>query len=186
MYVVDIETAGPNGIKNAGLNGICARDKIVEVGVVQLTPEGIEDVYSAVVNHPDIEGYSDSWVFQNTDLTVEMVKDPTLSTPQSKVIKDLNYILDGKPATSFNTYFDFDLFLSWWVMPIVPFDIMELAGNIINRSDAVKSEYAYNYFFPEDGPGLGSKQTHRALDDARREAYILLALLGLYPTDGGE
>lgn len=180
MYVVDIETVGPNGIENAGLNGIRAGDKIVEVGVVQLTPEGIEDVYSAVVNQPDIEKYSESWVFQNTDLTVEDVKN---GRPEKEVAHVLKNLLNNKVATSFNTAFDFDLFLNkypWGVFPIVPFDIMALAGSVIIGSDRIKSEYAYNYLFPEDGPGLGSKQTHRALDDARREAYILLALLGLY------
>lgn len=186
MYVVDIETVGPNGIENAGLNGIRAGDKIVEVGVVQLTPEGIEDVYSAIVNQPDIEKYSESWVFQNTDLTVEDVKN---GRPEKEVAHTLKNLLNNKLATSYNTSFDFDLFLAkfpWGVWPIVPFDIMAMAGNVIRGYGRVGSEIAYNYFFPEDGPGLGSKQTHRALDDARREAYILLALLGLYPTDGGE
>lgn len=174
MFIVDIETTG--------LNGIRAGDKIVEVGVVKLTPEGIEDVYQAVVNQPDIENYADAWVFQHTDLTVEDVRN---GVPEEEVILKMRHILNGKFATSYNTPFDFDKFLMCWpwaVNPIIPFDIMDLATDFIRPpyDGWIRSEVAYNVIFPEDQPGLGEKQSHRALDDARREAYILLGCLGLY------
>lgn len=174
MYIVDIETTG--------LDGILAGDRIVEVGVVKLTPEGVEDIYSAVVQQPDIEEFKDAWVFHHTDLTTEDVKN---GVPQEKVIAKMQNLLNGEVATSYNTDFDFDYFLMqkpWNVKPCVPFDIMLLATDILYpRADKwLRSETAYNLLFPEDGPALGEKQSHRALDDARREAYILLGLLGLY------
>lgn len=176
MFIVDIETTG--------LNGIRAGDKIVEVGIVKLTPEGVEDVYSAIVQHPDIEEFSDCWVFQNTDLTTEEVKN---GVPEENVIRELRRILNGELATSYNVKFDFDKFLYQWpygVFPIVPFDIMEVSSQYFNpygdKGKWVRSEQAYNLLFPDDNPALGEKQTHRALDDARREAYILLGLLGMF------
>lgn len=175
MFIVDIETTGLNGIKEG--------DKIVEVGVVKLTPEGVEDVYSAVINQPDIEKYADAWVFQHTDLTVEDVKN---GRNEKEVANELQKLLNFKPATSYNVKFDFDKFLNqlpYGVFPNIPFDIMDLASDVLDPVGVyghwIRSEDAYNQLFPNDFPGQGSKQTHRALDDARREGYILLGLLGL-------
>lgn len=177
MFVVDIETTG--------LKGIQYGEKIVEVGVVEITSNGIKDRYSAIVKHDDIDLCSDAWVFNNTTLTVEDVKN---GTPEYEVAYDLKTLLNNKPATSYNVPFDFGKFLykiPWGVFPYIPFDIMILAHKYVDpvgypASKWPPSEDVYHYLFPDTDPaGIGRKQTHRALDDARMEAYILVELLGL-------
>ena len=173
MFVVDIETTG--------LCGISAGDKIVEVGISEITGGKVIPVYHKIVAHPDIYDYSESWVFKNTDLTPEMVKN---GTPEEEVISDLHKILDGQLSTSYNVYFDFTRFLNqppYEITPIIPFDIMEIATAVIcpDASPFVRSEYAYKVACPEDPAGLKFKQTHRALDDAIMEAHILTHLLGI-------
>ena len=170
MYVVDIETTG--------LNGLNEGDKIVEVGVSRISGTQVIPFYHAIVKHDDIMDYRDSWVFQNTDLTPEMVLN---GVPEGEVINNLQKLLNGKIATSYNVEFDFIKFLNvypYQLQPIIPFDIMDIASRVIGKGEGwLKSEYCYSIACPEDPAGLRFKQTHRALDDSIMEGHLLTHLL---------
>ena len=115
-------------------------------------------------------------------------------------------IVKGKEVISYNTDFDFDKFLfkePWCLQDIVTvdFDIMKLATDrVYGLADSdrisnkllqarlirereqspypnkwVRSQDAYSVLCPDDPMGLGA-QTHRALDDAIMEAWVLKAL----------
>lgn len=175
MYVVDIETTG--------LFGIDYGDKIVEIGVCEITSGGkIRTTYSNLVSQPNIYDYSDSWVFHNTNLTPEeVIKN---GTPEEDVISDLKELFSGEVMTSYNVTFDFGRFLfkSPYELKVrVPFDILEVATNVLSPDSPrwLRSEDAYRMACPEDPAGLKFKQTHRALDDAIMEAHILTHVLGI-------
>lgn len=178
MYVIDIETTGLSGIEYG--------DKIVEIGVCEITGGKIRTTYSNLVSHPDILDYSDSWVFQNTSLTPEEVKNN--GTPEEDVISDLKELFTGEVMTSYNVPFDFGRFLlksPYDLKVSIPFDIMEIATIVLSPDSPrwLRSQDAYRMACPEDPAGLKFKQTHRALDDAIMEAHILTHVLGI---SGGE
>lgn len=167
MFILDIETTGLDGL----LNG----DKIVEVGVCELTGEGIvKKVYHSIVRHADIMEYKDAWVFKNTTLTPE---DVLKGKPEKEVIEDLHKLLDGRFCTSYYVHFDFDCFIRqppYNIRPIVPFDIKDLASEMFGRR--AHAEEAYLKFCPEDPAQMGPREKHRALEDAYMESFLLRAL----------
>lgn len=174
IYVVDIETTGLNGEP---------KDHVVEVGVYRVTPSGVSPVYSAIVKpyYELYDGWADSWVFQNTDLCPEHV---LCGVPQDKVRRELKWILDGMPATSFNYEFDFDKFLNkepWGINNLKMPCIMKMAGKAYGNvlpcsqySGCPNAQSTYRHVCPENPAELpGSIELHRALEDAHMESCML-------------
>jgi len=182
IYVIDTETTGLEGHP---------RDVVVDMGIcsVNMALGKVNDIYSSVVGH-DISGWSDAmrhaWIFENTDLTLEMVSNaPSIS----KVVKDVECILKGRNVTSFNVAFDMDKFLynSPWnmkgtfnLMPdimIVAKDVCKIPSPYYERKYAFpKLNVAYDMIVMGDPAGVGGIQDHRALSDARMASYLMLQM----------
>ena len=191
IYVIDTETTG--------LDGYFAGDLVVDIGICEVKIESgtVIDVYSSVVGY-DISAWTEeqkhSWIFENTDLTVEAVA----GAPSMKdVVASVSEILSGKKVTSYNVGFDFDKFLNFplWelrkISTIAP-DIMLVAANYCkipgyyDQYKWPKLTEAYSALVPGDLAGINGKQDHRALSDARMASYVMLALYekGLYSPEG--
>jgi len=103
VYVLDTETTGLRGGPT---------DLVVDIGVskVDFDRRKVEPVYSSIVGYTEDEmrGKENSWIFQNTDLTV----DDVLGAPPFEEVRTA--VLDavrGKKLTTYNTSFDLDKFL---------------------------------------------------------------------------
>ena len=181
--MVDTETTGLFG---------SPRDLVVDIGIskVDLDSCDVSEVYSAVVNYPSfmVMERSDSWIFHNTDLTVD---DVMLGTPFPQVRSEIFNILHGRLVSSFNVAFDFSKFL--YRRPWDLRDCWDEAPCIMKSSADVcripgcgggykwpKLQEAYDFFFPDMSSG---PQSHRALSDAMMAGHVLLALYtsGNYP-----
>jgi len=184
VYVVDTETTGLLG---------APKDKIVDIAVCKVTlgDDKVENVYSSIVGH-DTGKWNDelkrSWIFENTDLTPDMVND---APPESKVASDISKILKGANVTSFNFQFDFDKFLyrePWSLRnDIVPFRCVMLASKNVCKIPGMYEDYkypklseAYKMIVKGDPAEIHGVQEHRALSDAIMASHILLEL---YRTD---
>ena len=180
VYVVDTETTGLLG---------APKDKIVDIAVCKVTlgDDKVENVYSSVVGH-DTRKWDDelrrSWIFENTDMTLEMVDK---APPEAQVVKDISKILGGANVTSFNFQFDFDKFLykePWSLRPnVVPFRCVMLASKDVCRIPGLYEDYkwpkldeAYRIIVKGDPAGISGVQAHRALSDAIMASHILLEL----------
>lgn len=146
------------------------------------------------------------WVFGNTDLSMDKLLSEGKS-PET-VLAEVKKIIHGKQLTSYNVPFDFGKFLNHppWSFDkeycIISFDIMCLATNTVKAMAEhdmiadkdiqqrlldkwgkdpdryVKSLDSYRVLCPDDPAGREGIQTHRAMDDAVMEAYILKSLIG--------
>ncbi|MDR0198474.1 MAG: 3'-5' exonuclease [Methanomassiliicoccaceae archaeon] len=193
VYVVDTETTGLAG---------APKDKVVDIAVcrVVLGNDVVEKVYSSVVGH-DTSGWGDelrrSWIFENTDLTVDMVND---APPEQEVVRRITEILGGRNVTSFNFSYDFDKFLykePWSLRRrIVPFNCIMIASKDVCRLPGLYEDYkwprldeAYRIIVKGDPAGIGGAQAHRAMSDAVAASHILLELyrMGRYfiPSSSG-
>jgi len=190
VLVVDTETTGLNGCRSG--------DLVLDVAVVRAdTHTGeVEPVYSQVVGY-DVSSWNarmrDSWVFHNSDLTVEEVGE---GRPLAAVAREVRGILDHSIATSYNVAFDFSKFLDWepWsVRPVMAPDPMLCAHALVDgdylfddgSTSWPKLSKAYSVLCPGDPGGIGGAQRHRANEDAVMAAHVLLALVerGEYPRD---
>ncbi len=180
IYVLDTETTGLEG---------APRDFVVDVGIckVDLSKGTVEDVYSSVLGY-DTEEWDDylrnAWIFENTDMTLDMVEEAPLALT---VIDDVRRILRKKAVTSYNTGYDFNKFLyqePWnlrgWFMEFP--DIMKAATNVCKLPGYYgdyrypKLDHAYSTIVEGDPAGIGGKQDHRALSDARMASYVMIAM----------
>lgn len=143
------------------------------------------------------------WVFGNTELSPELIA--AEGKDVEAVVAEVRLILAGEEVTSYNVPFDFGRFLDhepWRVMDVcvVPFDIMDLATEEVHRRldedlipDAAlrarllmdeqwfpgkwtRAIDAYRVLCPDDPAGRNGTQSHRALDDAVQEAWVLRAI----------
>jgi len=179
VYVLDTETTGLNGYPY---------DVIVDIAIceVDLDDHTVKEVYSSIVGH-DISEWTDkrdAWIFKNTDLTVEMVKD---APPLHKVVYEVRDLLDGKCVTSYNVGFDMDRFLNakpWRLNQIARIkpcimlasvDVCKIPG-YYNQYKWPKLQEAYNIVTENDPAGIKGNQTHRALSDTLMASCILLSL----------
>ena len=102
ILILDLETTG--FLHNGG--------KIVEVGIVDLNLEKGEKkiVFDEVCHETGItlQEVQDSWIVQNSDLTVEQVRHSRNLKAMQKEIQD---IINNYPAgcTAYNNQFDFGL-----------------------------------------------------------------------------
>ena len=177
VYVIDTETTGLTG---------APRDKVVDIAIcrVRLGESSVEEVYSSVVGHDTSEwdsGLKRSWIFENTDMTLEMVN---RAPPEEQVIREVTKILADSNVTSFNFSYDFDKFLyrhPWSLRGrFVPFRCIMLASRDVCKLPGMYEEYkwpkleeAYRLIVKKDPKG---GQTHRALGDAVMASEVLVEL----------
>lgn len=180
VFVIDTETTGLNGAPD---------DKVVDIAICRVTlgEDLVENVFSSVVGHDTSrwnEKLKHSWIFENTDLTTEMVEN---ATPESEVVKKVTAILENRNVTSFNFAFDLDKFLyraPWYLRgKIIPFRCIMLASRDVCKLPGMYEEYkwpkleeAYSMIVKGDPANINGMQTHRALSDAVMASYVLLEL----------
>ena len=105
IYVLDTETTGLDG---------APMDLVLDIGIckVSLREGTVEDWYSSVLGY-DVEWWDDrllnSWIFQNSDLTVDEIAFARKSAMQ--VIDEVRRLLKGKNVTTYNTVYDLGKFL---------------------------------------------------------------------------
>jgi DNA polymerase-3 subunit epsilon len=182
IFVLDTETTGLDG---------GPRDVVVDIGIcsVDLTEGKVRDVYSSVVGY-DVSEWGDhrskAWIFGNSDLTLDMV---AAAPPLFKVKEDITKLLKGKIVTSYNVPFDMDRFLyrePWQMRGVfnVCTDIMKAATDVCKLPSEYygqsykypKLDHAYNTMVKGDPAGVGNKQDHRALSDARMASFVMIEM----------
>ena len=166
FLVVDLETSGFNR----------RIDAIYEIGVVRVDLEGgrIDHVFHEICNElPEKKVGGWQWIFWNSSLDVEDV----ISAPHFMEIADgLKTALSGEVVTAFNRSFDLGFLrhrgvkpdlvapcLMYWFRPIL--------GLLGRKGLKVPgAQEAWNVLFP----GSNRLESHRALDDARFEAKLVM------------
>ena len=184
VWVIDTETSN-TGIWHPEPGG-----HIVEFGAVSVDLDRgkLGRSYSAVVYDPHAD--PNAWVFMNTSLTYSQVmKGVNAEDFGNFMAKHLT----GQTVTAYNVAFD--KLMIGRDMPSINKNVtwgpclMDRASHIdgIPKKHAGSNQFptaeaSYNYLCPDDPCGLGGHERHRALDDARMEAHIMLRLheLGLY------
>ncbi|MDR0791455.1 MAG: 3'-5' exonuclease [Methanomassiliicoccaceae archaeon] len=183
VLVIDTETTGLKG---------APADKVVDIAVCRVTlgTDKVDVLYSSVVGHDTSKWDNDlkrSWIFENTDLTLEMVN---VAPPEAQVIRDVTAILNNANVTSFNFAYDFNkfLYLEPWSLKgrFVPFRCIMESSKTVCKLPGLYEEYkwpklseAYSIIRKDDPARVNGMQSHRALSDAVMASYILL---GLYRT----
>lgn len=173
LIIVDIETTG-----------FYHSDAIVEIAIALVDTKTKESylLFDNVVKDKKFNPlkHSNSWIFQNTTLTVDDVM-------KAKSIEDyfeeLQIIFDEYPMTAYNKSFDLR-FLRACGFKIKDVDcLMKKAtqySNYADKNGRVKKpsvEEIYNQFFVTDGKKYIEK--HRAGSDVIDEARILLHMVDL-------
>lgn len=196
MMVIDTETTGLTGypVDRVLEIGICELSDGGDVVPVYNVLINYPDIRSFCERNGPI------WVLENTDMTVEALEGSSVGITDA--VEEVRSILDGEEATSYNVPFDFGKFLDrepWDLRSccVVPFDIMNIATKRVHAmADAdeipdkdlqarllrdwksrpdkwVRSIDAYRVLCPDDPAHRDGVQSHRALDDAVQETYIL-------------
>lgn len=199
MMIIDTETTGLTGypVDRVLEVGICELTDDMEVVPVYNALINYPDIRSFCEKNGPI------WVIENTDMTIEALEGSPVGI--SDAVAQVRDILEGKEATSYNVPFDFGRFLDrrpWDIRSCcsVPYDIMDLATRRVHSmadSDLIadkklqrrlladwdiwpdkwiRSIDAYCALCPGDPVHRAGSQSHRALDDAVQEAYILKSL----------
>jgi DNA polymerase-3 subunit epsilon len=127
-----------------------------------------------------------AWIFENTDLTVEMV---AAAAPQPNVRTDLMRLLRGKKVTAYNVPFDLGKFLyrdPWRLRGAFRecTDIMAAATEVCKLPSQFyevkyrfpKLDHAYSAITEGDPAGIEGKQDHRALSDARMASHLMIGM----------
>ena len=203
IYVIDLETTGLDGQPNDSVVEVGIAEynqwtgKVTPVYSAIVHVPDIREIDKAKIN-PD--GSRGCWVFNNTSLTIDEVEGS--KNELSDVAREVRNLLRGKFVTCYNISFDFAKFLDYspWDLYRVSYparDIMDIATKCLRNMadrDGIKdkqlqkrliddwekkpngwvcSQDAYNGICPDDPAQLNGKQTHRALDDAIMEGWIL-------------
>ncbi len=174
-------------------------DIVVDVGICEvcLSRRTVKEVYSSIVGY-DVSTWTDSmrnsWIFENTDLTVEQVAS---AKPFSQVREEVCRIVKDKWLTTYNVQYDLDKFLyrfPWNLkgmfqesrdIMLAAKDVCKLKSELYGRSDYryPKLDYAYKTILEgEDPAGIHGVQDHRALSDAKVASHLMIKLNdeGLY------
>ena len=172
ILIIDLETTG---FQNAG-------GKIVEVGIVVLNTETgqITELLDQVVREDGLTANDrNAWIFQNSDLTVEEVRNaPRLIDIQPAIQNLIDMYPDG--ITAYNRNFDINFLISrGFHIPKVLACPMLISAKICGLVDKngrknknPSAEEAWCYFHP----GQEYVEKHRGLDDAKHEAMIIWEL----------
>ncbi|MGE4212176.1 MAG: exonuclease domain-containing protein [Candidatus Methanomethylophilaceae archaeon] len=163
-----------------------------------------DDIVDFDSKYVNIDGSRGIWIYRNSDMRMEDTLNAAKDL--DTVVREVREIVSGKEVTSYNVKFDFGKFLyqePWNIRNIVTrkIDIMKLATTKVyeladsdsiedkglqerllrEREDSpypekwVRPQDAYRVLCPDNPMRLGN-QTHRALDDAIMEGWILKAL----------
>lgn len=194
VLVLDTETTGLFG---------APKDLVVDIGICEavLSTGTVKDIYSSIVGY-DVTEWPDemchSWIFENTDLTVDMV---AAAKPFLQVKQEVAKLLRGEFITCYNVQYDLDKFLYMppWNLKTTFLevrDIMFSARDICRLPNVdpriaeyryPKLDFAYEKILAGADPaGIHGKQDHRALSDARVASHLMIRMFrdGQYdPTD---
>ena len=174
VYVLDLETTG--------LNGILGGDKILEIGIARVDLD-LGKVYperSMIINQELTEEQKKSWVFKNTDLTPEEIRNSPHTIDNA--IEMLDFYLEGDyaPFTAYNASFDFESFLQYSPYCFKPARapcLKEMAAIGFNAGRWMTAQEAYDLLCPDNPAQVPEgKEEHRALSDAMFEGWILLRM----------
>lgn len=173
IFVLDTETTG--------LQGISHGDKVVEIGIarVDIDRGKVYPEFGRIVQNDLTKEDEDAWVFSNTDLTPDEVRESPWDF--NKVCRALLYY-EENVFTSYNEEFDFDRFLSqapWSFYPhLAPCIMEEATARYSPDGRWFSAQSAYDLLCPDNPCGLeDGKEIHRALSDAVLEGHILIRLL---------
>lgn len=179
ILILDIETTG--FLQQGG--------KIVEVGIVELDLEtGNKTILFDEVCHEQgitLEEVKQSWIVQNSDLTIEMVKySGSLDSKRKRIQQILNDYPLG--TTAFNNAFDFGFLENrGFIFPKKLPCPMKLSTDLCKIPHPngyglkwPKVEEVHLHFFGD----VGYVEKHRGADDAYHEADIVMKLyeLGIF------
>lgn len=171
IIVLDIETT--NFLNKGG--------KIVEVGAVSLDLDTgyTEAIFDSLMREPGLtQSDRESWIFKNSTLTVEDVREASAS---ELVLQQLQAVIDQYPdgVTAFNRDFDIGFLSSRGIrFPKLQPCPMKVATDVCKVPAAYggfkwpKVEECYSIFFPE----YEYKEAHRGLSDAIDEAVLVYYL----------
>lgn len=211
VLIIDTETTGLEGYPRDRVLeiGVAEYDELSrEVTPVYSEMIRYDDIREFDSEYVNRDGSRGIWIYRNSDMTIEdtINAEKDLDT----VVQEVRGIVHGKAITAYNAGFDFGRFLyhePWSIRMITArrYDIMDLATKEVMRrarSDSIedkelqrrlisedgwflgkwiRSEDAYRVLCPDDPMGLGMRQTHRALDDAVMEGWILKAIFQTHP-----
>ena len=180
IYVLDTETTGLNGHPS---------DLVVDIAICRVDPKKgtVDNVYSSVVGY-DTDNWTEdrrnSWIFLNTDLTVDEV---SKAPPVKKVAEDVARILKDKYVTAFNTGFDLNKFLyrePWNLQKVIRESrCIMLASKNVCKLPGLYDDYkwprldqAYSMIVKGDPANIHGEQTHRALSDTVMASYVLIEM----------
>ena len=174
ILIIDIETTG------------CLNDggSIVEIGAVELDLDSgtITEVFNSLCREKILTAkHRDAWIFSNSDLTPEQVRD---APAFEEVAREFQKLVDKYTGglTAFNRAFDIpylqDRGIKFFKLLACPMllsvDICKIPGNF-NKYKWPKVEEAFKHFYPD----IEYQEKHRGADDARHEAMIVWALFQL-------
>jgi len=175
ILVLDIETTG---FQNQG-------GSIVEIGIVELCLESgnVKTIFDSLMREDILTAKHREepmgWIFRNSTLTVEEVRDAPLA---KDILPQVQDVLNQYPlgCTAYNKNFDFGFLKSRGLkikeLPcpmILSTDICQLPNK--NGYDNYKwpsVEEAWKHFFPTEQ----YVELHRGADDAKHEALIVYEL----------
>ena len=174
LLVVDIETTG----------FYANSDAIVEIGIalVDTVTKKIELVFDNVIKHDKFNSkrHKNSWIFQNTTLTIEDVEN---AKPLDDYKEELQELFDKYKMTAYNKSFDLRfLKAAGFEMKDVKC-LMQTATQYSEYKDKngktkrPSVEEIYNQFFMKNGEIY--IEEHRAGADAKDEAKIMLHMVDL-------
>lgn len=197
ILVLDTETTGLVG--GPEFPGDKKHDLVVDIGICEacLSTGKVREIYSSVVGY-DVDEWSEdmvhSWIFENTDLTVEKV---ACAMPFFEVKKQVERIVKGRWLTTYNIRYDLDKFLyrePWNLKGLFMEcrDIMFSAANVCRlplpdpRLETQYEKYRYpklDYAYEKvlggkDPAGIHGVQDHRALSDAKVASYVMIKMHG--------
>lgn len=172
ILVIDIETTDKTP----------RTGKIVEIGIVSLDLEtgNIIELFDSLLREDGLTAKDrEAWIFSNSDMTVEMVRN---APPAAEVFLQVQALLDLYPlgCTAFNRSFDVGFLESRGIRFGRNLQCpMLLATNICKLPSPrgigwkwPRVPEAYKFFFPESN----YVEDHRGLLDARHEAEIVYEL----------
>lgn len=182
ILVLDTETTGLYG---------APKDLVVDIGICEMSLEDgtVKELFSSVLGY-DTTYWDDylknAWIFQNTDMTLEMVED---APPAMDVIDKVRRLVRGRMMTAYNVDYDFGKFLyeEPWSMRglfVECNDIMKAAKDVCKLPSEMyggdyrypKLDYAYSHIVKGDPAGIHGVQNHRALSDAFMASYLAIEM----------
>lgn len=157
---------------------------IVELGAVKvnLNAEKIERCYGAVVLDPLAD--RNAWVFRNTSLTYDTMM---LGVRPSNLDRYISELIGNDEATAYNISFDKTMIerdlpllasrINWGrCLMKASSRVPEIPRRHGGMNKYPTAEASYNYLCPDDPCRLNGHELHRAVEDARMEAHILISL----------